>query len=135
MAAIDHFIERTNRELHPLALILFGSLARGDYHQHSDADFCVILDEPFANPFIGYDRVVACDPSGIVQPLVYNPNQFRQMINQANGIALEIMADGIFLTGDETFRREIETLAAETRQRLEIHRTATGWQIMRPEKL
>lgn len=132
-AAIGRFIERATRELRPLALILFGSLARGDYHQRSDADFCVILDEPLPSPFAGYDRVVACDPSGVVQPLVYSPEQFRQMVQEANGLALEVMADGIFLAGDETFRQEIETLAAETRQRLGIERTATGWRMVRAE--
>jgi UTP:GlnB (protein PII) uridylyltransferase len=130
---VGRFIERAGQELRPLALILFGSLARGDYHQYSDADFCVILDQPLPSPFAGYDRVVACDSSGVVQPLAYSPDQFRQMINQANGLALEVMADGVFLAGDETFRQELEQLAAETRQRLGIERTATGWRITQPE--
>jgi predicted nucleotidyltransferase len=36
------------------ALILFGSLARGDYHRRSDADFCVVLAETPRSPFEGY---------------------------------------------------------------------------------
>lgn len=132
--AVGRFVERAVRELRPLALILFGSLARGDYHQHSDADFCVVLAESFSSPFDGYDRVVACDPSGVVQPVVYSPDQFRQMVRQANGLALEVMADGLFLAGDETFRQEIERLAARTRQLLGIERISTGWRIARPER-
>lgn len=131
--AVGQFIERAAGEVQPLALILFGSLARGDYHQYSDADFCVVLAESPPSPFEGYDRVVAHDPSGVVQPLVYGADQFRQMVRQANGLALEVIADGIFLAGDEAFRREIEALAAQTRQRLGIQRTATGWRIARPE--
>ena len=130
--AVGRFIERAARELRPLALILFGSLAKGDYHQHSDADFCVVLAESPRSPFEGYDRVVACDPSGVVQPVVYGAEQFRQMVRQANGLALEVMADGLFLAGDEAFRQEIEQLAAHTRQRLGIERTPTGWRIARP---
>jgi hypothetical protein len=129
--AVGRFVERAARELHPLALILFGSLAKGDYHQDSDADFCVVLPETPRSPFAGYDRVVICDPSGVVQPLVYGPDQFRQMVCQANGLALEVMADGLFLAGDEAFREEIEALAAQTRHRLGIERTATGWRITR----
>jgi hypothetical protein len=34
---------------------------------------------------------------------------------QANGLALEVMADGLFLAGDEAFRQEIERLAAQAR--------------------
>jgi len=130
---VKRFVERAARELRPLALILFGSLAKGDYHEHSDADFCVVLADAPASPFEGYDRVAALDPSGVVQPLVYSAEQFREMIRQANGLALEIVADGIFLAGDEEFRREIEELAAHTQARLGIERTPTGWRIAHPE--
>jgi hypothetical protein len=129
------FVERVADELHPLALILFGSLAKGDYHQRSDADFCVVLAGSFGGPFAGYDRVVARDPSGVVQPMVYSADQFRQMVREANGLALEVMADGLFLAGDEAFRQEIEQLAAQTRQQWAIERTPTGWRIHLPASL
>jgi hypothetical protein len=95
--AVGRFVERATQDLCPLALILFGSLARNDYHQRSDADFCVVLSKPPRSLFDGYDQVVACDPSGVVQPVVYGAEQFRHMIRTANGLALEIMADGLFL--------------------------------------
>lgn len=132
--AVGRFVERVTRELRPVAVILFGSLARGDYHQRSDADFVVLLAESFHSPFDGYDCVVACDPSGVVQPLVYSPDQFRQMLRQGNGLALEVMADGLFLAGDETFFQEIEQLAAQVQQQLGIERTPTGWYLARPEE-
>jgi len=130
--AVGRFVEEATRRLHPLALILFGSLARGDYHTRSDADFCVILDQPGLSTFRGYDRVAACDPFGVVQPLVYDAEQFRQMVREASGLALEVMADGVFLAGDEAFRREIGNLVVETQQRLGIERTSTGWRLARP---
>lgn len=49
--AVGRFVERAAQELRPLALVLFGSLARGDYHQRSDADFCVVLAERPRSPF------------------------------------------------------------------------------------
>jgi Nucleotidyltransferase domain len=110
-------------------LILFGSLARGDYMEHSDADFCIVLRADPETPFAGFDRAVALDPSGAVQPLVYGARQFRRMMEQANGLALEVLADGVFLAGDEEFRKEIEALAASTRERLGIERTPGGWRI------
>jgi len=131
--AVGRFVERATQEMRPLALILFGSLARRDYHQHSDADVCVLLAEPVRSPFEGYDRVVAYDPSGVVQPVVYSADQFRAMVRQASGMALEIMADGLFLAGDDALRKEIEELAAEIQRRLGIERTPTGWRITRPE--
>ncbi len=130
--AVGCFVERATHELHPLALILYGSLARGDYHQRSDADLCVVSAESAVSPFEGYDRASACDPSGVVQPVVYGADQFRQMVRQANGLALEIVADGVFLAGDEAFRLEIEELTREVREWLGIERTPTGWSISRP---
>jgi len=130
---VGDFIERMGEKEQPLALILFGSLARGDYHEGSDADFCVVLPEAPRSFFAGYDRIVLYDPSGVVQPFVYGPNQFRQMVRHANGLVLDVMADGVFLAGDERFRLELQQLAAETRVRLQIERTATGWLIGRPE--
>jgi hypothetical protein len=132
--ALGRFVARAARELRPLALILYGSLARGDYHSRSDADVCVVLagDPGF---YEGYDRVVALDPSGIVQPVVYGADAFREMVRTANGLALEVLADGAFLAGDEGFRRGIEALADYIRQRLGIERTPTGWRIAHPERI
>ncbi|PYJ68670.1 MAG: hypothetical protein DME76_11545 [Verrucomicrobia bacterium] len=45
---LQQFVESVSR-LHPLAVILFGSLATGEFTQHSDADVAVI----FATPLIG----------------------------------------------------------------------------------
>ena len=67
---------------------------------------------------------------------VYSTAQDKEVIHApprwAHGLALEVMADGLFLAGDEAFRQEIEQLAAHTRQRLGIERTPTGWRIARP---
>jgi predicted nucleotidyltransferase len=132
--AVGRFVARAAHELRPLALILYGSLARGDQHARSDADVCVVLD---GDPgfFEGYDRAAALDPSGVVQPVVYGPDAFREMVRTANGLALEVLADGVFLAGDEGFRREIEALTERTRQRLGIERTPTGWHIAHPERV
>lgn len=130
---VERFIERAAQTLHPLALILFGSLAKGDHHRYSDADFCVVMAESPQSFFDGYMQVVRCDPSGVVQPLVYGAQQFRQMAREANGLALEVMADGVFLAGDESFRQEIEQLAMRIKLRLGIQRTPGGWHIAHPE--
>jgi hypothetical protein len=133
--AVGRFVEQVADALAPLALILFGSLARGDYHQRSDADFCIILAQDPASPFTGYDQVVALNPSGVVQPLVYGAGQFRRMLREANGMGLEVLADGVFLVGDEAFLEEIEGLGTLTRLQLGIERTPHGWRIAYPERI
>lgn len=132
---VGAFVACVVRELNPLALFLFGSLARGDYHERSDADVCLILAQAPRTPFEGYDLAVACDPSGVVQPLVYGADQFRQMVADANGLALEVLADGIFLAGDSSYFQEIETLGRTTREKFRIERTPTGWRLRALEKI
>jgi len=127
--ALGHFIRRVTEEMSPLALLLFGSLAQGSYHTFSDADVCVILPTPDVHPLEGYDQVAPLDQTGIVQPLVYGREQFLRMMDEANGLALEVMYHGIALAGDEPFLSELEVTWQTTRERLGLGKTVTGWQI------
>ncbi|MFN4218781.1 MAG: nucleotidyltransferase domain-containing protein [Candidatus Bipolaricaulia bacterium] len=125
MAALESFLRRVEDQLHPVALILFGSLAKGDYHQHSDADVCVILDTPHVDFFAGYERVAHLDAAGIVQPIVFGAEQFLKQIAHANTLALEICHDGIVLRGRDDFLYQVALRFARIQQR--YAKTATGW--------
>jgi hypothetical protein len=100
-------------------------------HVPRDANFRVFLRDEPSTPFEGYDRVVACDRSGVVQPVVYGADQFRTMVRQANDLTLEVMADGLFLAGDEAFRQDLERLDTEARRAFGVKSTATGWRLTR----
>lgn len=117
--AVGRFVERAEQELCPTALILFGSLARGDFHQYSDADFCVVLSDALPSPFGGYDRVVAFDPSGLVQPVVYDVNSFRKLVQQASAMALE--------HGRRTFSRRRRRFLARDRAIGRAHPPPSGY--------
>ncbi len=123
VAALEAFLQRAQSHLHPAALILFGSLAKDDYHQQSDADVCVILDHPSVDFFAGYDRVARLDPEGIVQPVVFGTKQFLEQISAANALALEICHDGIVLAGREDYLDQVALSFARVR----YAKTATGW--------
>lgn len=130
---VARFIERLEEELRPLAVILFGPLANNVHHQFSDAEVCIVLRDRPLSPYIGYDRVTAMDPSGAIRPLVYGADQFRRMLRLANPLALEVSADGVFLTGDENFCEEIERLVADARRPLGGEPVTTNWHINRRE--
>jgi hypothetical protein len=106
-------------------LILFGSLARGDYCHYSDADVCVILDTPSIDFFVGYDRVARLDPEGIVQPVVFGTKQFLEQLAHANALVLEICHDGIALAGRKEYLHQVALSFARAQRR--YTKTATGW--------
>jgi hypothetical protein len=104
--------------LQPLAVILFGSLATGEFTQHSDADVAVI----FASP-VDWMSIYRCS-SGRIQPLAYTAEQFVQMINQANGLALEICHNGWILAGQPAYLRQLKETFAEARRRYGLEKTS-----------
>ncbi|MCD4714154.1 MAG: nucleotidyltransferase domain-containing protein [Clostridiales bacterium] len=48
---INKFVERVISEYNPQKIILFGSYARGDYHENCDIDIAVVVDG-FSDSFI-----------------------------------------------------------------------------------
>jgi predicted nucleotidyltransferase len=126
------FVERAQEKLHPAALILFGSLTKGNYYLDSDADICVILAQPEVSWGEGYKQVAPFDPEGVVQPLVYGTEQFLKMVRDANGLALEVCHDGWVLAGDEGYIQRLEEAFAEAKRHFGLEKTESGW-LMRKE--
>ena len=125
--ALRDFVERVEEEIHPAAVILFGSLARGDFYSHSDADVCVVLSSA-VHPFLAdTPDVRGYDPTGIVEPVIFGHEQFLQMVREANPLALEIAVDGILIGGEAQFASRIEEALAEAYARFGLKRHAGGW--------
>lgn len=124
------FLRRARRRPDLAALFVFGSLAKADFHEHSDADVCVVLKQPLVDPLLsGVDSFWRDGASGIVELHIYGSQQFRQMIRQANGLALEVMDHGLILGGDPVYLMEIQSLFHHTRKRLGLTRVDRGWDI------
>ena len=125
------FVQRVQEELHPVAVVLFGSLAKGNYYLHSDADVCVILARPEVPWAEGYERVAALDPEGVIQPMVYGSDQFLRMIRDLNALALEVCHDGWVLAGDEGYIRSLEETFVKTKRLYGLEKTEGGWLVRR----
>ncbi|MFQ6071438.1 MAG: nucleotidyltransferase domain-containing protein [Methanosarcinales archaeon] len=78
-------------------IILFGSFARGDYHQGSDIDLVIVGD--FKERF--FDRIGKIldlnDTDFDLEPLVYTPEEFDKMIKEKRLFLQEVMNDGIIV--------------------------------------
>lgn len=90
-------IERVVRDLakiDPIKVILFGSYARGDYHEASDFDLLIVkeTDEPFLRRGIEVLEVVKGAP--YVDALVYTPEEMAIMLEEGNPLMLDALREG-----------------------------------------
>ena len=89
------------------AVVLIGSLARGDYTAYSDADVVIIIRESHLNPI---DRIVEyLDPTLPIdlEPRVYTIKEITRMAIERRRIIWEIIKYGKVLAGDKGI---VETL-------------------------
>ena len=97
---MERFRDRVVRKLNPLAIILFGSFARGDINEGSDVDIVVIAN--FKEPFL--DRIKTLldlnDRIGLpLEPVGYTPDEFRKMQLENNRFIEEVIATGKLIYG------------------------------------
>lgn len=116
-AARRALIERAGRypsllppELDVVAVVVYGSVARGDFNAWSDVDVLVIASNL---PERLQDRLallIPFAPPG-VQPLGWTIDEFSLQLARGNAIAREALERGVVVSGEERFR----TLARSTR--------------------
>ena len=100
------FLERIF-ELEPVAVILFGSLGRGDYLEDSDADVAVILNEERVNTLKKIEELKEFDRSGLIDIFPYGYEQFKGMIEDVNPFIFDILEGAVVFTGDERKLKDV----------------------------
>ncbi|MGI9032857.1 MAG: nucleotidyltransferase domain-containing protein [Acidimicrobiales bacterium] len=79
------------------AVVVFGSVARGDFNRWSDVDVLVIADHL---PDRALDRLDALGPRPpLVQPVAWTAEELRQQLVRFNPIATEALERGVWLVG------------------------------------
>ncbi len=102
MEELKRYAKRIIRDGRAKAVILVGSLARGDYTAFSDADVIIIADNVPRRPV---DRIAEfIDPtlSIDIQPIVYTTREILKMAEEKRRIVREVVKYGILLAGDKT---------------------------------
>ncbi len=92
---IKDVVHRIIREVHPLKVVLFGSFARGDWHEYSDADLMIVaeMEERF---FERIGRILDLNDTDLeIEPLVYTPEEFERMLKEERPFAMRILEEGI----------------------------------------
>ena len=84
----------------PEKIILFGSVARGEYDEANDLDFLIIKQDV---PFYGIDRMRELDElierNIAADMLVYRPDEFEDRVRLGDPFIKNIMKEGRVLYG------------------------------------
>lgn len=92
---IDKLIRVLKKEYKPDKIILYGSCARGDYHEGSDLDLVIIKDDVPDNFLKRLDEVLnLCDGSVGVEALVYKNAEVEKMLKNGNDFIRTVIEEG-----------------------------------------
>lgn len=91
------FADRLGPELGVRAVVVYGSVARGDFNLWSDVDVLVVADHL---PERSIDRWgVLGDRPGRVEPVAWTPGEWSRQMDRDNPIATEAIESGVWLRG------------------------------------
>jgi predicted nucleotidyltransferase len=97
VAKAKRFAEDLDPALGIHAVVVFGSVARGDFHDSSDVDVLVIADNISAQAL---ERNAAIGvPPPRVEFVVWTPDEWRRERERGNPIAAEAAERGLLLRG------------------------------------
>lgn len=97
IARAERFAEALDPALDVRAVVVFGSVARGDFHDSSDIDVLVIAG---ALPDRALERTAAVGvPPPRVEFVAWMPHEWRAERDRGNPIAVEARDHGLLLRG------------------------------------
>jgi predicted nucleotidyltransferase len=90
------FMNRIEKDNNLKLVLLYGSLAKGSYTQHSDIDVLCVFDKKFNNT---EERFLASYKysDGLVQPKNLSYQEFKHSLRKGNSFLYSICKDGFIL--------------------------------------
>ena len=123
---IMEYVERVKMKLKPKLLVIFGSIAKGDFGVGSDVDILIVSDLLPKN-FQKRLKILFLlnDTFAPIEPVGYTSEEFKKMISKGHPTALDAIHDGITLHKDEKYEKEIRSLFKEVTGK--VRREEFGW--------
>jgi predicted nucleotidyltransferase len=94
---VKKLVHRLIEDYKPEKIVLFGSLARGDYHEGSDIDLMLVKDTE--RRFV--DRigdVIRLNNTDIpIEPIVYTTRELERMLAEGRDFVTTIHSEGVVL--------------------------------------
>ncbi len=100
IARAEELAGAMNVGLGVMAVVVYGSVARGDFNVWSDVDVLVVARNLPERPL---DRVAALGTRPpLVHPLAWTPEEYRDQLARGNAAAREAHERGLWLVGKPT---------------------------------
>lgn len=121
------FLERVLRMDGLKSIVLFGSMARGDYTKFSDYDLLIVVERDERRfmdrllEYYGYSE-------GSVEPFVYTKEEVMEMFEGFNPLILDALKDGVVLIDDGTWS-SLKERFSELLRRGVLRPKPKGWRI------
>lgn len=96
LAGARAFAEALDPALEVRAVVVFGSVARGDFNLWSDTDVVVVADRL---PHRLLDRLAAVGSYPRVQPVPWTSEEWARQQDRGNPIVTESLEQGVWLVG------------------------------------
>ena len=107
--------------LRPQLVLLFGSVATGEFTQRSDIDVLILFERE-------RDWLEVYQYSqGIVQPIVRTISQVEDLIRAGEPFYVQAFLEGVFLAGDQNTYQRLRAMVDEAIRAHGLVRTEHGW--------
>ncbi|MEM4648788.1 MAG: nucleotidyltransferase domain-containing protein [Nitrososphaerota archaeon] len=120
---LERYLSELGRELDLKLVILFGSLARGDWMESSDIDLLIVSDDLSDDPAENFIRL----KRGRVEPHGYSARRFLEELEKPNLLILDALEYGERLVVDDEFMRVVENKREEVKRRYGLKWVDGAW--------
>jgi hypothetical protein len=120
-------IEESKEKLKPKLVILYGSIARGDWHKGSDIDLLVISELTHSNLTEATKALQIIVQGHPVEPHIYTVQEFDQLLTHGRMTALDALTEGIIIYAEKSYLEEVKEKLKQTIEKLKPEKhTADG---------
>jgi hypothetical protein len=132
-AELEAYVRNLVGAMNPIAVILYGSRARGDSKPSSDFDVIVIA-ESLPRFMDRWDLLYRHRTNIPLEPRGFTPEEFLKMIEECNPTALDALYEGKVLL-DRGFIQTAKAKFEEVSRRYKLRKKEGGWMALNPAGL
>ena len=120
---LEKYLSELRRELDLKLVILFGSLARGDWKESSDIDLLIVSDDLSDDPAENFVKL----KRGCVEPHGFSTKRFMAELEKPNLLIMDALEYGKRLIADREFMKLVESKFEEVKKKYGLKWVNGSW--------